>query len=69
MAVDIYAKCHPGAQHKVMKSWLNGLTMEIPAMPKNDILIAIDNDQALLKKWTALRIKILTSVCCAEVGS
>ena len=47
MADCIYWKRHPGAQYKVMKSWLNGLTMEIPAMPKNDILTAIDNDQVL----------------------
>ena len=53
-----------------MKSWLNGLTMEILAMPKNDILTAVDNDQVLLKKWTVgkdnrSQISILTSVCCA----
>ena len=74
MADGIYWKRHPGAQYKVMKSWLNGLTMEIPAMPKNDILTAIDNDQVLLKKWTVRKdnhsqMSILTSGCCAEVGS
>lgn len=57
-----------------MKSWLNGLTMEIPAMPDSDILTAIDNDQVLLKKWTVRKdnhaqISILTSVCYAEVGT
>ena len=41
MAVDIYGSLHPGAQYKVMKSWLNGMTIEIPAMPKKDTLIAI----------------------------
>ncbi|CAH3146451.1 unnamed protein product [Porites lobata] len=40
--------------------------MEIPAMPKNDILTAIDNDQVLLKKWTVRKdnhsqMSILTS--------
>ena len=52
MAADIYEKLHPGGQYKLMKSWLNGLTMEIPAMPDNDILTAIDDDQVILKKWT-----------------
>ena len=52
MAVDIYGKLYPGVQYKLMKSWLNGLTMEIPAMPDNDILAAIDNDKVLLKRWT-----------------
>ena len=33
-----------------MRSWLDGLTMEIPMMPENDILTAIDNDQVLLKR-------------------
>ena len=56
-----------------MKSWLNGLTMEIPAMPDSDILTAIDNDQVLLKRWLVRKdnraqISILTSVCYAEVG-
>lgn len=37
MAVDIYGKMYPGGQYKLMKSWLNGLTMEIPAMPDSDI--------------------------------
>lgn len=74
MADDIYWKLHPGTQYKVMKSWLNGLTMEIPAMPKNGILTAIDNDQVLLKKWTVHKdnrsqMSTLTSGCCAEVGS
>ncbi|CAH3186431.1 unnamed protein product, partial [Porites lobata] len=41
--------------------------MEIPAMPKNDILTAIDNDQVLLKKWTVRKdnhsqMSILTNV-------
>lgn len=74
MAVDIYGKLHPEGQYKLMKSWLHGLTMEIPAMPDNDILTAIDNDQVLLKKWTVRKenraqISILTSVCHAEVGT
>lgn len=59
---------------KLMRSWLDGLTMEIPTMPENDILTALDNDQVLLKRWTMRKdnhaqISILTSVCCAEVGS
>ena len=74
MAVNIYGKLHPGGQYKTMRSWLDGLTMEIPMMPENDILTAIDNDQVLLKRWTVRKdnhaqISILTSVCCAEVGS
>ena len=74
MAVNIYGKLHPGGQYKTMRSWLDGLTMEIPTMPENDILTAIDNDQVLLKRWTVRKdnhaqISILTSVCCAEVGS
>ena len=52
MAVDSYGKLHPGGQYNVMKSWLNSLSMEIPAMPEEDILTAIGNDQVLLKKWT-----------------
>lgn len=28
-----------------MRSWLDGLTMEIPTMPENDILPAIDNEK------------------------
>lgn len=72
MAVDIDRKLHPGGQYNVMKSWLNGLSMEIPAMPEGDILTAIDNDQVLLKKWTVckdnrVQISTLTSVCYAEV--
>ena len=50
MAVNIYGKLHPGGQYKTMRSWLDGLTMEIPTMPENDILTAIDNDQVLLKR-------------------
>ena len=55
IAVDIYGKLHLGGQYKLVKSWLNGLTTEIPAMPDNDILTAIDNDQVLLKKWTVCK--------------
>jgi len=67
MVVDIYGKLHPRGQYKLMKSWLNGLAMEISAMPDNDILTVIDNDQVLLKKWIVHRdnhaqISILTSV-------
>ena len=74
MAVDIYGKLHPGGRYKLMRSCLNGLTMEIRAMPDNDILTAIDNDQVLLKKWTVRKdnraqIRILRSVCHAEVGT
>ena len=74
MAVDIYGKLHPGGQYKLMKSWLNGLTMDIPAMPDNDTLTAIDNDQVLLNKWTVRKddraqISILMSVYHAEVGT
>ena len=74
MAVDIYGKLHLWGQYKLMKSLLNGLTMEIPAMPGNDNLTTIDNDQVLLKKWTLRKdnraqISILTSVCHAEVGT
>ena len=74
MAVDIYGKLHPGGQYMLMKSWLNGLTLEIPAMPDNDILTVIDNDQVLLKTWTACKdnraqISILMSVYHAEVGT
>ena len=59
MAVDIYGKLHPGGQYNIMKSWLNGLSMEIPAMPEGDILTAIDNDQVLSKKWTVHKDKHL----------
>lgn len=45
MAIDIYGKRRPGGQYNIMKSRLNGLSMEIPAMPDGDILTAIDNDQ------------------------
>ena len=71
IAVDIYGKLHPGGEYKLMKSWLNGMTMQIPTMPDNDIFTAIDNDQVLLKKWTVRKenhaqISILTSVCHAS---
>ena len=42
-----------------MKSWLNGLSMEIPAMPEGDILTARANDQVLSKKWTVCKDKHL----------
>ena len=72
MAVNIYGKLHPGGQYTTMKSWVDGLTMEIPTMPEGDILTAIDNDQVLMKKWTVRKdnraqISILTSVCSVEV--
>ena len=74
MAVNIYGKLHPGGQYTTMKTWVDGLTMEIPTMPEGDILTAIDNDQVLMKKWTVRKdnraqISILTSVCCAEGGT
>ena len=44
--------------------------MEIPQLqvPSGDLLIAIDNDQVLIKKWTVRKdnraqISVLTSVC------
>ena len=44
--------------------------MEIPQLqvPSGDLLIAIDNDQGLIKKWTVRKdnraqISVLTSVC------
>ena len=43
--MDIYGKRRPGGQYNIMKFRLNGLSMEIPAMPDGDILTAIDNDQ------------------------
>ena len=74
MAVNIYGKLHPGGQYTTMKSWVDGLTMEIPTMPEGDILAATDNDQVLMKKWTVRKdncaqISILTSVCCAQVST
>ena len=59
MAVDIHGKLHPECQYKLMISWLNGLTMEIPAMPDSVILIDIDNDQVILKKWRTVRKEYL----------
>ena len=70
MAVNIHGKLHPEGQYKLMISWLNGLTMEIPAMPDSVILTDIDNDQVILKKWRTVRkVSTLTSLCHAEVGT
>ena len=42
-----------------MESWLNGLSMEIPAMPEGDTLTARANNQVLSKKWTVRNDKYL----------
>jgi len=49
MVVDIYGQLHPAGQYNVLKSWLNGLSIEILAMPEGDILTTIDHNKVLLK--------------------
>ena len=67
MAVNIYGKLHPGGQYNTMKSWVDGLTMEIPTLPEGDLLIQplTTSTQVLTKKWTVRKdnraqISILT---------
>ena len=50
MVVDIYAQLRPGGTYNVLKSWLSGSSIEIPAMPEGDILPAIDHDKDFVKK-------------------
>ena len=49
MVVDIYGHLHPEGQYNVLKSWLNGSSIAILAMPEGDILTAIDHNKVLLK--------------------
>ena len=70
LILNIYGKLHPAGSIATVRKWLNNLTMEIPQLqvPSGDLLIAIDNDQVLIKKWTVRKdnraqISVLTSVC------
>ena len=50
MVVDIYAQLRPGGTYNVLKSWLSGSSIEIPAMPEGDILTVIDHDNVYCKR-------------------
>ena len=72
LALNIPGKIHPAGGNTTVKPWLNDLTMEVPQVPSGDILMAIDNDQVLIRKWTVRKdnqaqISVLTSVCVAPV--
>ena len=72
LVLNIYGKFHPAGGITTARTWLNNLTMDVPQVPAGDILVAIDNDQVLIKKWTVRKdnraqISVLTSVCVAPV--
>lgn len=48
----MYVKFHPAGGITTARMWLNNLTLDVPQVPGGDILVAIDNDQVLIKKWT-----------------
>lgn len=48
----MYVKFHPAGGITTARTWLNNLTLDVPQVPGGDILVAIDNDQVLIKKWT-----------------
>jgi len=52
MVMGICGQLHPAGQYNDLKSWLNDLSTEIPAMPEGEGLTLVDNGQVLLKKWT-----------------
>ena len=51
-----------------MKSWLNGLSMEIPTMLEGDILTARANEQVLSKKWTVRKDYKHLDMCVSYRG-
>lgn len=51
-----YGTLHPEGKYIVLKSWLGGFSIEVPAMLERDILTAIDNDQVLLKSGLYTKI-------------
>lgn len=48
----MYVKFHPAGGITTARTWPNNLTLDVPQVPDGDILVAIDNDQVLIKKWT-----------------
>ena len=72
LVLNMFGKFHPAGGIITARTWLNNLTMDVPQVPGGDILVAIDNDQVLIKKWTVRKdnraqISVLTSVCVAPV--
>lgn len=72
MVANVYGKLHPGGLYHTVKTFLSGLTLQVPELPNNDLLVGIDNDQVLVKHWTVRKenraqVSVLTSVCCAEL--
>ena len=65
LILNIYVKHHPAGSIATVRKWLNNLTMEIPQLqvPSGDLLIAIDNDQVLIKKWTVCKDNLGTNKC------
>ena len=50
LVLNMYGKFHPACGITSARTWLNNLTMDVPQVPGGDILVAIDNDQVLIKK-------------------
>ena len=72
LVLNMFGKFHPAGGITTAQTWLNNLNMDVRQVPGSDILVAIDNDQVLIKKWTVRKdnraqISVLTSVCVAPV--
>lgn len=56
LVLNMYGKFHTAGGITTAQTWLNNLTMDFPQVPGGDILVAIDNDQVLIKNGLSERI-------------